>query len=91
MRPPIRTSSPVSTSTTCSKRRLRSSLPTPRDDDGHRPAEALERGKVKVIVVEVGDEDPVESVEHPSVCRFCTPEVRHAVAEYRVGQYPRVV
>jgi hypothetical protein len=26
-----------------------------RDDDGHRPAEALERGKVKVIVVEVGD------------------------------------
>jgi hypothetical protein len=62
-----------------------------RDDDGHRPAEALERGKVKVIVVEVGDKYPVESVEHPSVCRFCTPEVRHAVAEYRVGQYPRVV
>jgi hypothetical protein len=44
-----------------------------------------------VIVVEVGDEDPVESVEHPSVCRFCTPEVRHPVAEQRVGQYPRAV
>jgi hypothetical protein len=27
---------------------------TARDDDGNRPAQALERGKVKVIVVEVG-------------------------------------
>ena len=38
-----------------------------------------------------GNEDSVESVEHPSVCRFCTPEVRHPVAEHRVGQYPRAV
>jgi hypothetical protein len=44
-----------------------------------------------VIVVEVGDEDSVESVEHPSVCRFCTPEVRHPVAEHRVGQESRAV
>ena len=64
---------------------------TARDDDGYRPAQALERGKVKVIVVQVGEEDPVESAELPSVCRFCTPEVRHPVAEHRVGQYPRAV
>jgi hypothetical protein len=62
-----------------------------RDDDGHRPAEALERGIVKVIVVEVRDEDSVESEEHPSVCRLCTPEVHHPVAEHRVGQEPRAV
>jgi len=62
-----------------------------RDDDGYRAAQALERGKVQVIVVEVRDKYPVESVELASVCRFCTPEVRHAVADHRVGQYPRAV
>jgi hypothetical protein len=62
-----------------------------RDDDGYRPTQALERGKVKVIVVEVRDEYPVERVELASVCRCRTPEVRHAVAEHRVGQYPRAV
>jgi len=64
---------------------------TARDDDGYRPAHALERGKVKVIVVQVGDEDPVVSAELPIVCWFCTPEVRHPVAEHRVCQYPRAV
>ena len=44
-----------------------------------------------MIVVEVRDKYPVESVELASVCRFCTPEVRHAVAEHGVGQYPRAV
>jgi hypothetical protein len=62
-----------------------------RDDDGYRPAQSLERGKVQMIVVEVRDQYPVESGESASVCRFCTPEVRHAVAEHRVGQYPRTV
>jgi hypothetical protein len=62
-----------------------------RDDDGRRPAEALERGKVQVIVVEMGDEYPVESMEHPSVCRCCAPQMRHPVAERRVGQEPRAV
>jgi hypothetical protein len=40
-----------------------------RDDEGWRPTQNLERGKVQVIVVKVGDEYPVESVEHPSVCK----------------------
>jgi len=60
-------------------------------DDGYRPAQALERGKVQVIVVEVRDKYTVESVELASIYRFCTPEVRHAVAEHGVGQYPRAV
>jgi len=62
-----------------------------RDDDGYRPAQALERGKVQVVVVEVRDEYPVESVELASVCRCRTPEVRHPIAERRIGQYPRAV
>ncbi|HEX5973628.1 MAG TPA: hypothetical protein VFY57_00590 [Rubrobacteraceae bacterium] len=44
-----------------------------------------------MVVVEVRDEYPVESVEHHSVCRYCTPQMRYPVAEHRVGQEPRAV
>jgi ribosomal 50S subunit-recycling heat shock protein len=51
------------------------------DDYGRRSAEALERGKVKVNVVEVRDEYPVESVERLSIHRRGTPEMRYSVAK----------
>jgi hypothetical protein len=43
------------------------------DDDRRRLPQLLERGNVQVIVVEMGDEYPVEIVEHPSICRCCAP------------------
>jgi hypothetical protein len=61
-------------------------------DHGHRPAETLKRGKVEVVVVEVGDEHRVDATEHLEVIkRADTPQVPHATPERRIGEEPHAV
>ena len=63
----------------------------PRDDEGQRAPEPLERRKVEVIEVHVRNERRVDASQGGRVRRPGSAQVHHAGAEHRIGEEPHPV
>ena len=57
-----------------------------RRDDRHLPAEALQRGHVQVVVVQVRDQHRVDAAERRRIDLRGPAEVRDPVAEQRIRE-----